>query len=112
MEHNRFKDALLERKEFIYTLELVPGRGSRGKTQDEVIGIAEKAAKAKLVSLSRVREGKAQLPTSPPSGGFHSRFGHFHRKAALIFQSGIPVPGFRRHKKGCIGTPKEKDMPP
>jgi len=32
MEKNRFKEALLERKEFIYTLELVPGRGSRGKT--------------------------------------------------------------------------------
>ena len=35
MEKNRFKEALLEKKEFIYTLELVPGRGSRGKTQDE-----------------------------------------------------------------------------
>jgi hypothetical protein len=30
MEKNRFKEALLEKKEYIYTLELVPGRGSRG----------------------------------------------------------------------------------
>jgi len=36
MERNRFKEALLRRREFIYTLELVPGRGSRGKTQDDL----------------------------------------------------------------------------
>jgi hypothetical protein len=36
MERNRFNEALLGRREFIYTLELVPGRGSRGKTQDDL----------------------------------------------------------------------------
>jgi hypothetical protein len=41
MEKNRFKEALLERREFIYTLELAPGRGSRGKTQDDILRIAE-----------------------------------------------------------------------
>jgi len=37
MEKNRFKEALLDKREFIYTLELVPGRGSRGKTQDDIL---------------------------------------------------------------------------
>jgi len=46
MGKNRFKEALLGGKEFVYTLELVPGRGSRGKTQDDLLKIAEKAAKA------------------------------------------------------------------
>ena len=44
MEKNRFKEAVLEKKEFIYTLELVPGRGSRGKTQDDILRMAEQAA--------------------------------------------------------------------
>jgi len=45
MEENRFKETLLSRKEFIYTLEFAPGRGSRWETQDEMIRIAGKAAK-------------------------------------------------------------------
>jgi methylenetetrahydrofolate reductase (NADPH) len=44
VEINKFRQALLEKTEFIYTLELVPGRDSRGKTQDEVLRLAEKAA--------------------------------------------------------------------
>ena len=46
MGKNRFKEALLGRKEFVYILELVPGRGSRGKTQDDLLKIVEKAAEA------------------------------------------------------------------
>jgi len=66
MERNRFKETLLEKKEFIYTLELVPGRGSRGKTQDEVIGIAEKAVKSKLVhALSIIDNFMGQLFLRP-----------------------------------------------
>jgi methylenetetrahydrofolate reductase (NADPH) len=49
MATNLFREALLGKKEFVYTLELVPGRGSRGKTQEEVMVLAEKAAKGKLV---------------------------------------------------------------
>ena len=67
MEHNRFKEALVERKEFIYTLELVPGRGSRGKTQDEVIAIAEKAAKAKLVHALSITDNPGGHPALSPN---------------------------------------------
>jgi hypothetical protein len=52
MGKNRFTEALLSKKEFIYTLELVPGRGSRGKTQDDILRIAEKAAKSSLFTPS------------------------------------------------------------
>jgi len=67
MENNRFKEALLERKEFIYTLELVPGRGSQGKTQDEVIGIAQKAAKAKLVHALSITDNPGGHPALSPN---------------------------------------------
>jgi len=33
MAQNPFREALLEKKEFVFTLELVPGRGSKGETQ-------------------------------------------------------------------------------
>lgn len=42
METNRFKKAL-EAKEFVYTLELVPGRGARGKVFEDTTRMAEKA---------------------------------------------------------------------
>jgi len=32
MVKNPFKEALLRKEEFVFTLELVPGRGSKGKT--------------------------------------------------------------------------------
>jgi hypothetical protein len=54
MEKNRFKEALLGRKKFVYTLELVPGRGSRGKTQDDLLKIVEKAAFSKSSRQSRI----------------------------------------------------------
>ena len=41
MEEKRFKEALLEKRAFVYTLELVPGRGLRGKTQDKILRLAE-----------------------------------------------------------------------
>jgi methylenetetrahydrofolate reductase (NADPH) len=66
MENNRFKEALLERKEFIYTLELVPGRGSRGRTQDEVIAIAKKAAKSKLVHALSITDNPGGHPALSP----------------------------------------------
>ena len=68
MEKNRFKEALLERMEFIYTLELVPGRGSRGKTQDDILRIAERAAQSKLVHAVCITDNPGGHPPShtPP----------------------------------------------
>lgn len=48
MEGNRFRRTL-ENKEFVYTLELVPGRGARGKVLEEVMIIAEKAIRGNLI---------------------------------------------------------------
>lgn len=66
MENNRFKEALLDKKEFIYTLELVPGRGSRGKTQDDILRIAEKAAKSKLVHAVSITDNPGGHPALSP----------------------------------------------
>jgi methylenetetrahydrofolate reductase (NADPH) len=66
MEKNRFKEALLEKGEFIYTLELVPGRGSRGKTQDDILRIAEKAAKSKLVHAVSITDNPGGHPALSP----------------------------------------------
>jgi methylenetetrahydrofolate reductase (NADPH) len=53
MSTNRFKEVLLEKKDFVYTLELVPGRGARGKVLEETMRIAEKASQGgKIHSLS------------------------------------------------------------
>ena len=67
MEKNRFKEALLEKKEFVYTLELVPGRGSRGKTQDDILRIAEKAAKSKLVHAVSITDNPGGHPALSPN---------------------------------------------
>ncbi|MGZ3526008.1 MAG: methylenetetrahydrofolate reductase, partial [Thermodesulfobacteriota bacterium] len=77
MEKNRFKEALLEKKEFIYTLELVPGRGSRGKTQDDILRMAEQAAKSRLVHAVSVTDNPGGHPAlSPDVIGFEiSRLG-------------------------------------
>jgi len=66
MEKNRFKEALLDRKEFIYTLELVPGRGSRGKTQDDILKIAEGAARSKLVHAVSITDNPGGHPALSP----------------------------------------------
>src|SRR3972149_8386402 len=66
MEKNRFKEAPLERKEFIYTLELVPGRGSRGKTQDEIMKIAEQAANSSLIQALSITDNPGGHPALSP----------------------------------------------
>src|SRR3990172_9093095 len=77
MERKRFKESLLEKKEFIYTLELVPGRGSRGKTQDEIIRVAEKAAKSRLIHALTITDNPGGHPALSPDviGLEISRFG-------------------------------------
>ena len=66
MEKNRFKEAFLDKKEFIYTLELVPGRGSRGKTQDDILKIAEEAAKSELVHAVSITDNPGGHPALSP----------------------------------------------
>lgn len=63
---NRFGEALLLRDRFIYTVELVPGRGSRGKSQDQVLGFAEAAARGGLVDALSVTDNPGGHPTLAP----------------------------------------------
>jgi methylenetetrahydrofolate reductase (NADPH) len=63
---NRFKEALGRRDRFIYTVELVPGRGSRGKTQDDLLHLAEDAARGGLVDALSVTDNPGGHPTLAP----------------------------------------------
>jgi methylenetetrahydrofolate reductase (NADPH) len=66
METNRFRKAL-DGKEFVYTLELVPGRGSRGKPLEETMRTAEKAAKGKLVHAVSITDNAGGHPALFPN---------------------------------------------
>jgi methylenetetrahydrofolate reductase (NADPH) len=61
-----FRDILSLRDRFIYTVELVPGRGSRGKTQDQLLHLAELAAKGGLVHALSVTDNPGGHPTLAP----------------------------------------------
>lgn len=63
---NLFREAL-NKKEFIYTLELVPGRGSRGKTQDEVLSLAERAARGKRIHTVTITDNPGGHPALFPN---------------------------------------------
>ena len=65
-ERKRFREALLGKEEFVYTLELVPGRGSRGKTQDEILRLAEQVAQSKLVHALSVTDNPGGHPALSP----------------------------------------------
>jgi methylenetetrahydrofolate reductase (NADPH) len=66
MSKNPLKEALLEKKEFAYTLELVPGRGARGKTQDQIIRLAEKAIQGQLVHAVSITDNPGGHPALSP----------------------------------------------
>ncbi len=63
---NPFRDLLARRDRFIYTVELVPGRGSRGKTQDELLHLAELAARGGLVHALSVTDNPGGHPALAP----------------------------------------------
>jgi methylenetetrahydrofolate reductase (NADPH) len=63
---DRLKDVLLKRDRFIYTVELVPGRGSRGKSQDEVLRLAEGVARGGLVHALSITDNPGGHPTLAP----------------------------------------------
>ncbi len=67
MGKKQLKEAIMEKKEFIYTLELVPGRGSRGKTQDEIMRIAENAAGSGLLHALSITDNPGGHPALSPN---------------------------------------------
>ncbi len=62
----RFREALLKREEFIYTFELVPGRGSRSKTQDEILRLADDLARTGLVHALSITDNPGGHPALSP----------------------------------------------
>ncbi len=61
-----FKEAILGKKEFVYTLELIPGRGARGKTQDDVMRMAEQAAQSGLIHAVSLTDNPGGHPALSP----------------------------------------------
>jgi methylenetetrahydrofolate reductase (NADPH) len=66
MEQRTLQNALSQRKKFIYTLELVPGRGSRGKNIDEVLKIAEQAARSHRIHALSITDNPGGHPALAP----------------------------------------------
>jgi methylenetetrahydrofolate reductase (NADPH) len=66
LRKDRFREALLRKDRFIYTVELVPGRGSRGKNQNDVLHLAEAAARGGLVDALSVTDNPGGHPTLAP----------------------------------------------
>jgi methylenetetrahydrofolate reductase (NADPH) len=63
---SRFRNAIADRDHFIYTVELVPGRGSHGKRQDELLLLAEQAARGGLVDALSITDNPGGHPTLSP----------------------------------------------
>jgi len=77
MAANRFKETLLRHDQFIYTVELVPGRGAYGKIQEDILELAHKAARGGLVHALSVTDNPGGNPTLAPDviGAEISRMG-------------------------------------
>ncbi|MBA2847979.1 methylenetetrahydrofolate reductase [Thermosulfuriphilus ammonigenes] len=56
----------LARKEFIFTFELVPGRGSRGKAYDQLVAFAEAAARGGRLHALSITENAGGHPALAP----------------------------------------------
>ena len=63
---NHFKQAVTQRDRFIYTVELVPGRGSRGKIQEEVLQLAGKAVQGGLIHALSITDNPGGHPALAP----------------------------------------------
>lgn len=63
---NRFRQAMARPDHFVRTLELVPGRGSRGKTQDEALRTAAQAARGGLIHAVSVTDNPGGNPALFP----------------------------------------------
>lgn len=63
---NRFKDSLLRSDEFTLTLELIPGRGSRGKVQQEILSLVEEAVKGGHIHAVSLTDNPGGHPALAP----------------------------------------------
>jgi methylenetetrahydrofolate reductase (NADPH) len=99
MTDNRFKDILVQRDQFILTVELVPGRGSRGKTHEELLDLASRAARSGFIHALSITDNPGGHPALGPEviGAEISRMGidpiiHFtckdknrHQMASILY---------------------------
>jgi methylenetetrahydrofolate reductase (NADPH) len=63
---NRFKEAITQGNRFVYTLELVPGRGSHSKTVDQALEIAQKAAAGGRIHALSITDNPGGHPALAP----------------------------------------------
>jgi methylenetetrahydrofolate reductase (NADPH) len=66
-ESNRFKKALGNPEEFIYTLELVPGRGARSKAVEATMVLAQKAARGNRLHALSITDNAGGHPALFPN---------------------------------------------
>jgi methylenetetrahydrofolate reductase (NADPH) len=62
MQENRFKEALLNPKEFPVTWELVPGRGAREAAQEKTLALAKQAAESGKICALTVTDNPGGTP--------------------------------------------------
>lgn len=65
-QESRFKEAITRQSRFVYTLELVPGRGSHGETIEQVLEIAEEAAAGGLIDALSITDSPGGRPALAP----------------------------------------------
>jgi len=65
-QKNRFKESLLNKNVFAITCELVPGRGSRSKIQDNLLAFAEKAVLGGQIQALSITENAGGHPALSP----------------------------------------------
>ena len=66
-QKNRFKESLLNKNVFAITCELVPGRGSRSKIQDNLLAFAEKATLGGQIQALSITENAGGHPALSPA---------------------------------------------
>jgi len=62
---NRFEESLLNKNVFAITCELVPGRGSRSKIQDNLLAFAEKAVLGGQIQALSITENAGCAEIAP-----------------------------------------------
>ena len=61
-----FRETLLSREKFVVTLELIPGRGPRGRGIDTILSFAEKAAESGLLGAISLTDNPGGGPAMSP----------------------------------------------
>ncbi|HEX2964899.1 MAG TPA: methylenetetrahydrofolate reductase C-terminal domain-containing protein [Syntrophorhabdaceae bacterium] len=66
MPENEFRKTILSGTRFIYTVELVPGKGSKGKAQEDVLRFAREAAAANIIHAVSITDNAGGHPALAP----------------------------------------------